>query len=250
MARAADEIFDDDAFAAFYDSFNTWSAGGDFYLALARDRGGPVLDLGCGTGMLACRIASEVSPIVGVDPAAGMLRVARSQPGAEKVAWIKDVAQNLHLSQRFNLIYLTGHAFQVFLTDEDVLAVLKMAARLLNPDGRLAFETRNPEDRAWLTWNPAESREMVVTSEHGRVEESCDTVYNAGTGIAEITHHYRFLDKGGERVGHSRLRFIAQNQLADLIAVAGLTPRIWYGNWDRSPCAPAAPEIIMVAGLK
>ena len=58
MARAADEIFDDDAFAALYDSFNTWSAGDDFYLALARDHGGPVLDLGCGTGMLACRITT------------------------------------------------------------------------------------------------------------------------------------------------------------------------------------------------
>ena len=103
---------------------------------------------------------------------------------------------------------------------------------------------------ALAPWNPAESREMVVTSEHGRVEESCDTVYNAGTGIAEITHHYRFLDKAAERVGHTRLRFIAQNQLADLIAVAGLTPRVWYGNWDRSPCAPTAPEIIIVAGLK
>jgi ubiquinone/menaquinone biosynthesis C-methylase UbiE len=250
MARAADEIFDDYAFAALYDNFNPWSAGDDFYLALAREGGGPILDLGCGTGMLACRIAGEVLPVVGVDPAAGILRVARSRPGAEKVEWIEADAQSLRLSQRFKLIYLTGHAFQVFLTDEDALATLKTAAALLDSDGRLAFETRNPEDRAWLSWNPAESREVVATSEHGRVEESCDTVYAAATGIAEITHRYRFLDKGGERLGHSRLRFITQDHLADLIAAAGLTPRAWYGNWDRDPYSPAASEIIVVAGLK
>ncbi len=250
MARAAGDIFDDYALASLYDDFNAWDASDDFYLALARESGGPVLDFGCGTGMLACRIATEVLPVVGVDPAAGMLHVARARPGAEKVEWIESSAQDLRLAKRFNLIYLTGHAFQVFLTDEDALAVLKTAAEHLGPNGRLAFETRNPAAQAWLSWTPKESGTVVETDEHGRVEEFCEAAYNPVTGIAELTHHYRFLDKGTQRVGHSQLRFMAQAHLADLIAEAGLAAQSWYGNWNRSPYSPAAREIIALAALK
>src|SRR5262245_47160015 len=56
-----DEIFDDYSFAQIYDDFNGWGPGDDFYLEMARAIGGHVLDLGCGTGMLACRVAAEGS---------------------------------------------------------------------------------------------------------------------------------------------------------------------------------------------
>ncbi len=73
------------SFALLYDHFNLWDSGDDFYLGLAREIGGFVLDLGCGTGMLACRIAQDGLSVTGVDPAEGMLRVARSRRGAERV---------------------------------------------------------------------------------------------------------------------------------------------------------------------
>jgi SAM-dependent methyltransferase len=250
MAPTADDIFADGAFARLYDSFNPWGPDDDFYLSLARERGGPVLDLGCGTGSLACRIAQEISPVAGLDPAPGMLGVARARPGARGVEWIEGDARTFSLSRRFNLIYLTGHAFQVFLTDEEVLAVLRNAAGHLGPDGRLAFETRNPAARAWLSWTPAESRDLAMTAEDGRVEEFCEAIYDPATGIAELTHHYRFLDKATEQVGHSRLRFMTQACLAELTRAAGLAPQSWYGDWDRRPYSPESEEIILVAGLR
>jgi hypothetical protein len=57
------------------------------------------------------------------------------------------------------------------------------------------------------------------------------------------------LDKCAEQVGHSRLRFIDRDHLAELIASAGLSSSVWYGGWDRSAFSPAAREIIVVAGL-
>jgi SAM-dependent methyltransferase len=245
----ADEIFEDEDFARLYDAFNPWGAGDDFYLGLARESGGPILDLGCGTGMLASRIAGEISPVTGVDPAAGMLQVARARPGAARVEWIEGDARSLDLGRRFNLIYLTGHAFQVFLSDEDVLSVLRAVARHLAPEGRLAFETRNPKAEEWRSWNPVESRESATLPGIGRVEEFCDCRHDSLSGIAELTHVYRFLDTGGERTGHSRLRFIDREPLAQLIAEAGLCLRECYGSWDRGACLPTAAEIIIVAGL-
>lgn len=247
--RPVDDIFDDEAFARLYDLFNPWGPGDDFYLALALESGGPVLDLGCGTGMLACRIAGEVSPVVGVDPAAGMLRIARSRPGAKLVEWIEGDARRLDLGRRFNLIYMTGHAFQVFLTDEDALAVLRAAARHLSPRGRLAFETRNPAARAWLSWTAEQSRTVAPMTRRGRIEESCGAEFDPVTGIAALTHRYRFLDEGGEQIAHSRIRFLDQPHIALLLETAGLAPLAWHGDWDRSPYSTAAKELIAVARL-
>jgi ubiquinone/menaquinone biosynthesis C-methylase UbiE len=112
MPRQTDEVFEEVFLASLYDHFNTWDACDEFYLALARESSGHVLDLGCGTGMLTCRIAQEGLSVTGADPGEGMLRVARSRQGTERVSWIKADGQTLRLPLRFDLIYMTGHAFQ------------------------------------------------------------------------------------------------------------------------------------------
>lgn len=55
----ADELFEDVRLASLYDPFNGWDVCDAFYFDLTREIGGTVLDLGCGTGLLACRIPSE-----------------------------------------------------------------------------------------------------------------------------------------------------------------------------------------------
>ena len=205
-----------------------------------------MLDLGCGTGMLACRIAEQIGPVTGLDPAAGMLRVARSRANADKVEWIEGDARRLDLNRRFNLIYLTGHAFQVFLTDEDALAMLRGAARHLTPRGRLAFDTRNPAARAWQDWT-AGNTEIVEVPGFGRVEETVDTTFDEATGIAAMKHRQRFLDRGTNQVGHSRIRFTGKDRVAALIEEAGLSLEHCYGWWDRTPFGPQSKEIIVFA---
>ena len=244
-----DDIFDDDTLAGLYDLFNPWMACDDFYLNQALAMGGRVLDLGCGTGMLACRIAAEGLAVTGADPAAGMLRIARARTGGERVTWIRSTGQSLRLAERFDFIYMTGHAFQALLSDDDALAVLETAARHLRPGGRFVFETRNPADQAWLRWTRDQPRAVAQNPEHGRLEDCNEAVYDSATGVAALTHRYRFLDHGRELTGHSRLRFIDRAHLAGLIGRAGLRPLQWYGDWDASPYAATSREIIAVTGL-
>jgi hypothetical protein len=108
-----------------------------------------------------------------------MLRVARSRQGTERVSWIKATGQTLRLPLRFDLIYMTGHAFQALLTDDDALAVLRTAHEHMTGEGRFAFESRNPARRAWLSWTP-DKRKVVATDDHGRIE--VDTVADTQTG--------------------------------------------------------------------
>ncbi len=257
MTEATD-VFDDALLASVYDDLNPWAASDDFYLGLAREIGGAVLDLGCGTGRLACRIAAEGIEAVGADPAEGMLGVARSRPGTEAVAWVQSDGQSLRLARRFDLITMTGHAFQALLSDADALAVLETAAHHLEPEGQFVFETRNPAKRAWLSWTPDQTREVVQTSAQGRVEAFYDAAAEAGaepgaetdTGIVGIAQHCRFLDLsldgGPERIGRSRIRFIERDHLAGLLARAGLVAAAWYGDWHRGAFTPASKEIIAV----
>ena len=52
-----------------------------------------------------------------------MLAVARGKPNAGLISYVQATAQEFRLEQRFNLIIMTGHAFQVLLTDADIAAV-------------------------------------------------------------------------------------------------------------------------------
>ena len=244
----SDEVFEDSLFASLYDHFNGWDICDDFYLGLARTlkSGAHVLDLGCGTGLLACRIAEEGFAVTGVDPAEGMLRVARARPGAERVFWIKSAGQAMRLPQRFDLIYMTGHAFQALLTDEDALALLRTARDHLADDGLLAFETRNPARKAWQSWTP-DKRRSAATADHGEVEEFFDTKAEPDTGIVNLAAHYRFADSGKTIIGRSRIRFVDFDHLKRLLAAANLAPVTWYGDWDRSPLTETSREFIVIA---
>ena len=244
----ADEVFEDSLFASLYDHFNGWDVCDDFYLELARTlkSGARILDLGCGTGLLACRIAQEGFAVTGVDPASGMLDVARSRLGAEHVSWVKGVGQTMRLSQRFDLIYMTGHAFQALLTDDDAVAPLRTVHDHLADEGVLAFETRNPARQAWLSWTP-DRRRRALTADHGEVEEFFDAKADPATGIVDLAAHYRFADGGRTIVGRSRIRFVDLDHLKRLLAAAKLAPATWYGDWDRSPLTETGREFIVVA---
>jgi hypothetical protein len=184
--------------------------------------------------------------VTGVDPAEGMLGVARSRPGAGRVSWIKSVGQTVRLPGRFDLIYMTGHAFQALLTDDDAIAVLRTARDHLAENGLLAFETRNPARKAWLSWTP-DRRRSTVTADRGEIEEFFETKADPDSGIVDLAAHYRFADTGKTIVGRSRIRFVDLDHLKRLLATANLAPMTWYGDWDGSRLTETSREFIVVA---
>src|SRR5260370_14784068 len=110
--------------AEVYDLDNPWGEDTDFYFALAEPGQCRVLDLGCGTGTLCCALAQRGHRVTGVDPASPMLALAAAKPFAYSVEWVKARAQDYRSENRFDLIVMMGHAIQILLTDEEVLAVL------------------------------------------------------------------------------------------------------------------------------
>lgn len=245
----AAQVFEEDFFASLYDCLNPWSACDDFYLARAVEAGGPVLDLGCGTGMLACAVASKGLTVTAVDPAEAMLRVARLRFGGDRVTWVKSDGQSLGLPQRFHFVYMTGHAFQQLLTDGDAVALLRAAAAHLAPDGQFVFETRNPGARAWLSWTPERSIRTARSQQHGRVTLFYDAHHDPASGIVTINEHYHLSDRGVQRVGVNRIRFVDQEHLAGLLTKAGFVAVAWCGDWAGNQFSPTSNEIIVATRL-
>ncbi len=231
--------------AALYDALNPPGAEQAFYLSLAAGSPIRVLDMGCGTGWLACGFAAAGHDVTGADPAAAMLAVARGRPGGGRVRWIEADAAGLPDGPGFDLIVMTGHVFQLLLDDSEVRAVLRALARQLAPGGRIAFEARNPEVRAWQDWSPRDTRQRVEAAGIG-----AEVHYDIESVTGElVTYETCFRFAAGDTVTVSdTLRFMDAAQVGGFLAEAGLTDVTWYGDWDRSPCTQDSPEIIAVAG--
>jgi SAM-dependent methyltransferase len=253
-ASQSSASYADPRLAALYDALNPPGGAEAFYLSLPAAPPARILDMGCGTGWLACELAGRGYDVTGADPAAAMLAVARARPGGDRVRWIETTAAGLAGGTRFDLVIMTGHVFQLLLEDGDVRAALGVLAGHLAPGGRIAFETRNPAVREWQDWNPRDTRKRVQAG--GLV---ADVHYDISAVDGELVTYetwFRFADADADAdadagdaavVVPDTLRFMDQAQVAAFLAEAGLTRVTWYGDWDRSRYGPASPEIIAIA---
>ena len=147
-----DAIFADPRLARVYDPLDPDRSDLAVYAAMAAEFGADsVLDVGCGTGTLACMLAGRGLDVTGIDPARASLDVARATPGADSARWLEGDATRLPPLQ-VDLATMTGNVAQVFLTDAGWAATLSGVLAALRPGGRLVFETRDPARRAWLGW--------------------------------------------------------------------------------------------------
>jgi SAM-dependent methyltransferase len=239
-------LFDDPDLVQFYDIENGW-ADDDRYcheLALSKRT---VLDLGCGTGRLAAALAPG-REVFGVDPAAAMLTTARRREGGSAVTWIEADARSVRLGRCFELIVLTGHTFQVFLTDDDQRAVCDTIAAHLTPCGIFIFDSRAPSREEWRRWDASLSLRSIEHPTLGRIDAWNDVAYEPTSEIVTYWTFYRAAD-GRVWKAISRIRFAGKNAIAARTAEAGLRVDRWMGDWHGHQWTPEAEEIIPVGSL-
>jgi ubiquinone/menaquinone biosynthesis C-methylase UbiE len=235
-----DEHYENPRLAAVYDLFCPWGADCDFYLSLAGEPPQHVLDLGCGTGLLCDAYAARGHIVTGADPTPAMLAVARRKPHGSAVEWVQAFAQEFRSDTRFDLIIMTGHAFQVLLSDDDVAATLAVMRCHLKPSGRVVFESRNPAIDWAAEWNGTEELS------HQGVPIRCTTEVLSRAGD-RVTFEQRFQFPDETLVSFSDLRFLPREAIEARLAAAGLLVDALYGDWDRSPFDPASSkEMIFV----
>jgi SAM-dependent methyltransferase len=170
-AREPDPAFADPRLAALLDPLDPDRSDLDAYVGILVDElhASSVLDVGCGTGVLALMLADRGVEVVGVDPAEASVDVARGKPGAERVRWIVGTADDLP-SMRVDAAAMTANVAQVFVDDEPWRATLHGIRGALRMGGVLILESRRPHARAWEGWTEAATRATVEVDGVGAVE--------------------------------------------------------------------------------
>ncbi len=215
--------FDNPVSAAIYDMAEGSREDLDHYAAIVEEFGaGSVVDVGCGTGVLAILLAGRGYAVTGVDPAGAMLDVARAKPGAEQVRWLHGTAEALPADLSADLAVMTGNVAQVFLTDEQWLGTLRAIQEVLVPSGHLVFETRIPERRAWEEWAGWGSSSYHVEGV-GEVRDTFEVVHVKEPYVTFRSDNT--LPDGTVVPSESTLIFRSMPELERTLAEAGFTIR-------------------------
>jgi len=249
-----------------YDIEDSSDTGIAFYSALARETGGPVLEVACGTGRVSIPIAQLGFAVTGLDIVPEMLELARSKSTNLLLRWVEGDARNFDLGEQFKLIFLTGNAFQAFLTRADQESLLKCVSGHLHTDGLFAFETRNPRWTnqkgvskypkfqeeglfALLETRDEEEDWQTYTNTNGHVVRISKTqVYNH---VAQILHwksyrRWREGDQEHTKVTRIAVRYTFPQELEALLHYNGFTIIRQYGDWNLGSLTAASPSIISV----
>jgi len=242
----ADRYFTDPYLAAVYDLANPRSRRDDYDFYLPRIMAaGAVMDAGCGSGTLLAeaRQSGHTGRLCGLDPAEAMLQRARSYPDIE---WILGDLTVPSWRAEFDLIVMTGHAFQAILTDDQITTSLETARRALVDDGVFAFDTRNPAARAWEAWRPENAR--TITGPDGDHVSMLTQVVEPFDGrTVTFTHTFTGRHPSLPQVSRSTLRFLEADELRERLARAGFQIEAEFGAFDGRAVTSDAPEIVTIA---
>ncbi len=239
-----DRQFSEPFLAELYDSFSRETGDFEFYLPLLMSASS-VLDVGCGTGEL-LRLAREAGHngrLCGLDPAPAMLALARRK--RTDIEWILGDLSSVELHEEFDLVVMTGHAFQVLVEDARLRESLAAIRSVLSAEGRFIFETRNPLGRAWQRWTPDHSVETTHRGQPVRMSHLVETPVNGE--LVSFTTTFTSPAWARPETSRSTLRFLGTEDLSSFLSAAGLAIEEQFGDWDGQALTAGSPEIITVA---
>lgn len=207
-----DPIFAHPRLAQVYDATEGDREDLAAYLALADELGARrVLDVGCGTGVLALLLAERGIEVIGVDPAQASLDAARVKPGAERVQWIHGDATALPPMQ-VDLVTMTGNVAQAIVEPQMWMDSLRGVFGALRPGGHLVFESRDPAFREWSEWTRAGTYTVDEVPGVGMVERWFELT-DVSLPLVSFRGTWVFVSDGAELTSDSTLRFRERSEV-------------------------------------
>jgi SAM-dependent methyltransferase len=228
--------------------YDRWAADYDFwaremtedvawYVELAQESDGPLVELAVGTGRVAIPVARETGRrVIGIDRSAAMLDEARRRAesaGVDLDLRLGDM-RDLELEEPAALVYCPFRSLMHLPTWGDKRSVFERVAASLLPGGRFAWNAF-----VFSPFMAARNHDVRATLPGDRWE----TVHHvAGDNRVDLTR-----GRGDETVGTVRLWWATRSEWEGLIDVAGLEVEALYGGFRREPFTDESTEFAWVA---
>jgi SAM-dependent methyltransferase len=233
-----------------------------FYRDLARERGGPVLELGAGTGRTLLPVARAGVEIHGLDTSARMLAALRERLEGEveevraRVTIAEGDMREFSLDRRFAVVQIPFRGFLHNRTRAEQLRCLRACLDHLEPGGVLAFSVFHPSIEIMGANAGAFSgvwrwRGERATPDGGRVALSECTIYDTPNQLLSARLRYEKYDPQGRlEFAHMHgleLAYLYPGDLRGLLAEAGFGDVEIEGGFDGAPFTDDRQELIVRA---
>ena len=234
-----------DSYSVYYDLlYGTVQHDLSFYLEMAKETGGPVCELACGTGRLLLPIARDGFEVTGIDVSQAMLDKLQAKLDKEprevqaRVALKCADMRDYRFTQKFSLVFCAFNSFQALLTTEDQLACLRSVREYVADEGRLAIDIFAPDYKRLtipiktemdVARDPETGRDMAVTNiskfhPESQSVEACQSVDRLGDDGTVRRYTTRFT-----------LSWIHNREMHLLLRLAGYEVVAVYGGLDKRP---------------
>ncbi len=224
----------------------------DFWLPLAVQQGGPILELGCGTGRVLLPLAQSGYYVYGLDRDPSMLAYLRSRTPVNQrpsiLIWQADLAQ-FRLNKSFPLILLPCNTLST-LPSQVRNAALNCVYQHLAPGGVFAASIPNPRLLSRMPASSAEELEEIFPNPRDGTPVRVNSAWKRTRSEFILTWVYESQTGGGqsERLQKTvRHRLSPPYEYLKAIAGAGLVVTGTFGDFDHSPYTPESPNWIVVA---
>jgi len=208
-----------------------------FYLALIRERGEPVLDIGCGTGRLLLDFLALGIDIDGVDNSPEMIALCRRK--AERLGLAPNIRlqrmEQLDLPRRYQTILVPSSSFQLLLEPADARQAIRRFHDHLEPGGTLVMAFIVMEQARDERWSAEATLEDGST-----VRRTAHDVFDPATRLESTDDVYEVLRDGVVIRSERHLREPAtkawcEEEVAALYEEAGFVELEWCANFTREP---------------
>jgi SAM-dependent methyltransferase len=231
-----------DAIADVYDEWYPMDAEAEAAVEflVGMSSGGPVLELGVGTGKLAIPLAERGLEVHGVDASSAMLERLRSKPGGDRVrAIVGDMASDLP-DGPFRLVFVATNTFFGLCSVEEQRRAFAAISRRLTDDGRFVLDAFVPDDPP----REASIVEVQKVTVDGVILAVSDSDIPNQTAWGQFVE----IREDGIRLRPWKVRYSTPAELDEMAGAAGLVLRERHSSWGKDPYTDDSVNHVSVYG--
>ncbi len=234
-----------------YDAANTWKTNDIEFIANAADEfGGPVLELGAGTGRLALPILKQGHAYTGIESSPAFVKYAKNKLAqfGENATMLEGDMRSFELDQKFQFIFIGFNSIFHLMNERDVLSFFQSVKKHLTNDGTFLIDTFIPDplflyrdkQRYYVMEFDMPGRDHCIVSE---INE-----YDNETQINHIQWYFNYEGKDEPELFSFDMHMIFPDTMDRLLTDAGLVIRGKYSDYEKTPLSSESQLQIYVCG--